>query len=130
MKQQEKVIGGMRGLLGLVALTLLAGCFPTDLTGVRPDRTKIAMMFYPGGNRLDDLIIIEGRNYFGKGQYQMDDPFADVGFRMNEGPRIQAECTLKGKDVMDQPQCKEYTVYRTDFDLIPEGTRFARPEMF
>ncbi|WP_041527053.1 hypothetical protein [Paracoccus aminophilus] len=130
MRVQEDVIGGMRAVLGLVAVVMLAGCFPTDLTGVRPDGTKITMMFYPGGSRLDDLTIIEGRNYFGKGQYQMDDPLADVGFRMKDGPRIQAECTLKGKDIMDQPECKEYTVYRSDFALIPEGTRFARPEMF
>lgn len=114
---------------GLMVLAL-AGCFPADLAGTRPDGGRISLMFYPGGSALDDLVIVEGRNFFGKGQYQMDDPLADVGFRMNDGPRIQAECSLKGKDIMDQPECKQYTVYRSDFEPIPVGTVFPRPEMF
>ncbi|MDF3607976.1 hypothetical protein PE067_18690 [Paracoccus sp. DMF-8] len=114
----------------MLACLFLAGCFPTDLTGVRADGGQIKAMFYPGGNRLDDLVIVDGRNYFGKGQYQMDDPLADVGFRFKDGMRVQAECSRTGKDIMGAEECTEYTVYRSDFPPIPEGTRFARPEMF
>ena len=113
-----------------LALLALAGCFPTDLTGTKPDGGKITLMFYPGGSKLDDLVILAGQNHFGKGQYQIDDPLADVGFRLQNGTRIQAECTLTGKDMMGDPECKEYTVYRSTFAPIPEGTRFPRPEMF
>lgn len=108
----------------------VAGCFPTDLSGARPDGGRVELMFYPGGGMLDDLVIIEGRNFFGKGQYQVDDPLADVGFRLNGGERVRAECSTVGKDVLGQPECAEYTVYRSDFAPIPEGTRFARPQMF
>lgn len=111
-------------------LLVLAGCFPADLTGTKPDGGRVGVKFYPGGSALDDLVIVGDRNFLGKGQYQMDDPLADVGFRMNDGPRIQAECTLTGKDIMDQPECKQYTVYRSDFEPIPVGTVFLRPEMF
>ena len=117
-------------LLAAAGVVALAGCFPTEITGTRQDGSRIALMFYPGGNRLKDLVIIEGRNHFGQGQYQMDDPLADVGFRFEDGTRVQAECTLQGQDIMGDPECQEYTVYRSDFPQIPEGTRFSRPEMF
>ena len=55
---------------------------------------------------------------------------ADVGFRFDDGTRVQAECTLQGKDLMGDAECGEYTVYRSDFPLIPQGTRFPRPDMF
>lgn len=117
-------------LCAAVGVATLAGCFPTEMVGTREDGGRVALMFYPGGNRLKDLVIIDGVNHFGQGQYQMDDPLADVGFRFDDGTRVQAECTLQGKDLMGDAECGEYTVYRSDFPLIPQGTRFPRPDMF
>ena len=109
---------------------LLSGCFPAEVS-LRGAKTEDAtILFYPGGNRLDDLLIVDGVNHFGKAQYQMDDPLADVGFRFNSGERVQAECVKIGEDIIGQPECKRYEVYRSSFDAIPVGTNAARPEMF
>ena len=44
-------------------------------------------------------MIIDGQNYFGKSEYQMQDPLGDIGFRLNSGERVQAECKVIGKDL-------------------------------
>lgn len=120
-----------RGTAVALALVLgLSGCLPADLTGKKPDGSIVSVSFYPGGNALDDLVIVDERNFFGQGQYQIDDPLADVGFRLNGGPRVQAECSRIGTDILGDPECKEYTVYRSDFDPIPAGTVFDRPQIF
>lgn len=80
-------------------------------------------MFYPGGSKLDDLVIMDGSNYFGHAIYQYDDRLGDVGFRFEDGRRVQAECTRSGKDFIGKDECQEYTVYRSSFDAIPLGTR-------
>ncbi len=119
----------MRKLLPGVTViaALLAGCVPAEITGQKPNGEKVSVLFYPGANNLDDLLIIGGKNYFGKAQYQIDDPMADVGFRFKTGERVQAECTQKGKDILGQPQCKKYMVYRSTFALLPEKTVINRP---
>jgi hypothetical protein len=113
-----------------MALLLLAGCFPTEITAKKPDGQTFKALFYPGGSVLKDLVIIEGVNYFGKAQYQIDDPLADIGFRFDSGERVVAECTSEGKDIIGEPECQTYEVYRSDFDLIPEGSTSGRPAMF
>ena len=112
---------------GVLLTVLLAGCLPGEITGQKPNGEKVSALFYPGGTALDDLLIIGGKNYFGKAQYQIDDPMGDVGFRLKSGERIQAECTQKGKDIIGQPDCKRYTVYRSSFALLPEKTVINKP---
>ena len=34
---------------------------------------------------------IDGKNYFGKAAYQMDDPMGDIGFTFNDGTKIRSE---------------------------------------
>lgn len=88
------------------------------------------LMFYFGGSKLDDLVIFVGQNYFGKGQYQIDDFLVDVGFWLEDGMWIQVECILIGKDMMGDLECKEYIVYCLIFLLIFEGMWFFWFEMF
>lgn len=114
----------------IVAASTLSACFPSDIQGTTADGKDISLMFYPGGNKLDDLIIHDGQNFFGKGQYQIDDPLGDIGFRFRSGERVQAECKTVGKDIMGDDECKRYHVYRSDWPIIPEGSEFDRPEMF
>jgi hypothetical protein len=116
--------------LVFVSAFALAGCMPAEIIGQKPDGNEIRLMFYPGGSILDDLIIIDGVNYFGTAQYQMDDPIGDVGFRLKSGERAQAECVSVRKNFMGDDECARYEVYRSSFDLIPEDTTFSRPEMF
>jgi hypothetical protein len=100
---------------------------PSVISGQTPDGEKIEALFYPGGTSLHDLLIIGGENYFGKAQYQMDDPMGDVGFRFLSGERIQAECTQTGKDILGDPECEMYTVFRSSFQGIPAGTTINKP---
>ena len=88
------------------------------------------MLFYPGGGNLDDLLIYQGQNYFGTAQYQIDDPLGDIGFRLNSGERIQAECNVIGENIIGEGECKRYEVYRSSWETIPEGTVVDTPEMF
>ncbi len=115
--------------LALVAVLALGACLPTEFKVETEGKTS-TLRFYPGGDILDDLLIIDGVNYFGKAQYQIDDPLADIGFRFNNGQRVRAECAQVGKDILGDDACKLYEVYRSDFDLIPEGVRVPRPQMF
>jgi len=95
--------------------------------------------FYPGGDVLDDLIIIDGVNYFGKAQYQIGDPLSDMGFRFNSGKRVRAECLQTGKNILGEDECKLYEVFRSDFlyevfrsdfELIPKGSRTPRLQLW
>ncbi len=54
----------------------------------------------------------------------------DIGFRLKTGEKVQAECTKIGKNIIDKDECKEYTVYRSSFDLIPEGSVFSKPDQY
>ena len=78
------------------------------------------LSYYPGGSTLEDLIIIEGVNYFGKATHQIDDPMGDIGFTFSDGRKIRSECISKGKDIIGQEEYKLYEVYRGNFDLIPD----------
>jgi hypothetical protein len=109
------------------AVFLLSGCIPSEITGQKPNGEKVSVLFYPGGTALDDLIIIAGKNYFGKAQYQINDPLGDVGFRLKSGERVQAECAQQGKNIIGQPDCKKYTIYRSSFALLPEKTVMLKP---
>ncbi|MBC6442178.1 MAG: hypothetical protein GDA53_03470 [Rhodobacteraceae bacterium] len=117
-------------IFAIGAATFVTGCFPADITGRTPSGQEITLLFYPGGDNLDDLVIFDGQNYFGTAQYQIDDPLADIGFRFNSGERIQAECIVSGKDILGMDECRRYEVYRSSWDIIPEGTLFYRPEIF
>ena len=108
----------------------LGGCMPAELIGIAPSGAEIRVAFYPGGNVLDDLLIIDNINHFGTAQYQMDDSLADIGFRMKEGARVQGECVSVRKDFLGQDECARYEVYRSNFDPIPVGTTFNRPNLF
>ncbi len=109
---------------------MLAGCFPAEITLSGANTESTAIKFYPGNDNIDDLLIVDGKNYFGKAQYQIDDPIGDIGFRTNDGRRIQAECVEQGKDIIGEVECKKYEVYRSNFDLIPVGTRAVKPSLF
>lgn len=109
------------------SVAALSGCIPSELVGSKPGGGKVTALYYPGAPALEDLLIIGGTNYFGKAQYQMDDPVADIGFRFKSGERFQAECTLVGKNIIGDKECKRYTVVRSTFPLIPEKTVFPRP---
>lgn len=76
------------------------------------------------------MVIFDGVNYFGKAQYQVDDPLGDIGFRLSSGERVQAECIEQGKDFIGQTECKTYEVYRSSWSLVPEGALFPRPSVF
>jgi len=88
------------------------------------------MLFYPGGRNIDDLLIYQGQNYFGTAQYQIDDPLGDIGFRLNSGECIQAECNVIGDNIIGEDECKRYEIYRSSWETIPEGTVVDTPEMF
>ncbi|MDD7911535.1 hypothetical protein PUV47_16515 [Pseudovibrio exalbescens] len=103
---------------------------PALIEGVSPNGKKLEFKYYPGGDKLDDLLIIEGKNYFGTAQYQMDDPLADIGFRFNKGIKVQAECIRTRRNFIDEIECVEYEVYRSSFDHVPEGSKFFMPELF
>ena len=109
---------------------VLSACMPAEVIGQKPDGQEIRVMFYPGGTVLDDLIIIDGVNYFGSAQYQIDDPTGDVGFRLSSGERVQAECVSTRKDFIGNDECVRYEVYRSSFELIPMGSTFNAPSIF
>ena len=111
----------------LIAVLFLSGCLPSEIFCIKPNGEKIVVLYYPGGTTLDDLLIIGGKNYFGKGQYQIDDPVGDVGFKFKSGARIQAECVQQGKNIVGQQECKEYRIYRSSFSQLPENTIIKRP---
>ena len=112
------------------AIAALSGCFSSEITLELPDNTTKAILFYTGSDNLADLLIVDGQNYFGKAQYQIDDPMGDIGFRLETGERVQAECIKLGKNFIDEDECKLYEVYRSSFDPIPVGTKTERPSMF
>ena len=119
-----------RYYLCAIATLALSGCFPAEVTLENSATRTPTILFYPGGDVLDDLLIIDGVNYFGKAQYQIDDPIGDIGFRINDGRRVQAECIRQGKDIIGEVECKRYEVYRSSFDLIPVGAQANSPSMF
>ena len=103
---------------------------PAAIQVHKPDGSTLDVAFYPGGNTLDDLVIISGQNYFGKAAYQFDDPLGDIGFTFATGEKVRSECTSIGKDLIGQEVCKLYEVYRSNFELIPEGTTVPRPQLY
>ena len=109
---------------------LLTACMPAAFQISKPDGNKLEVSYYSGGDILDDLLIINGENYFGTASYQFDDPMGDIGFRFNNGERFRSECISVGKDIIGEDVCKLYEVYRSNFDLIPEGSQIPRPQMF
>jgi hypothetical protein len=117
-------------VIPLVLFASLSACIPAAIDAKLPSGSALKISFYPGGTALDDLIIIDGKNYFGKAEYQMQDPLGDIGFRLKSGERVQAECKEIGKDLMGKDECKSYTVYRSSFPLIPEGTILPRPDIY
>ena len=116
-------------LLSFILVIFLSGCMPAEVE-VKTPQGKVKVMFYPGGGVLQDLVIIQGKNYFGTAQYQIDDALADIGFRFADGTRVQAECTSSGKDMIGEPECKIYTVYRSTFVPIPIGSVIPKPTLF
>ena len=61
----------MRLKLILLTTTLfLSACFPTSFEAVKPNGDKFEVLFYPGGEVIDDLLIIEEQNYFGTAPLQ------------------------------------------------------------
>lgn len=87
------------------------------------------VMFYPGGETLPDLLVINGVNHYGKAQYQFDDPLADIGFRFEIGERVRAECIEAGKDILGLDQCRLYKVFWSDFEHFPVGTIVPNPAL-
>ena len=117
-------------MLLVILFGILNACMPVEIQVVKQDGKQLTIAFYPGGNSLDDLIIINWVNYFGKAMYQFDDPLGDIGFRFNDGKKVRSECISEGNDILGQVECKMYEVYRSNFDLIPEGTKVPRPQLF
>ena len=113
----------------IFSLPAISACVPTEFN-IDTGHKTLQVMFYPGGDVLDDLIIIDGVNYFGKAQYQIGDPLSDMGFRFNSGKRVRAECMQNGKNILGEDECKLYEVYRSDFELIPKGSRTPRLQLW
>jgi hypothetical protein len=115
----------------LVALVLLGGCVNALIKGVRPDGSKLSIMFYPGGGPLKDLMILDGRNYFGKAYVSTSDPLADIRFRLENGQRLRAVCRyyrmVKGERDKMVKKCSRYEITRSSFPPIPRGTVFSEP---
>lgn len=44
--------------------------------------------------------------------------------------RVQAECIKVGENIVGDPECKRYEVYRSSFKAIPVGSIADRPEAF
>ena len=116
-------------LIGFFTISSLSACMPTELE-IDNGKNMLTVKFYPGGDIIDDLLIINGVNYFGKAQYQFDDSLADIGFRFNDGKRVRAECIQVGKDFIGEDECKLYEVFRSDFELLPEQTKIPQPDIF
>lgn len=111
------------------ALLVMQACIPTSVKLTNADGHDMLVMYYPGGTSLPDLVLINGTYYFGKAQYQLDDPSADIGFRFESGERVRAECIRVGKDIIGQDRCALYEVFRSDFRLFPEGTLIPSPRL-
>ncbi|WP_122075593.1 hypothetical protein [Pseudophaeobacter sp. EL27] len=109
------------------ALLVMQACIPTSVKLTNADGHDMLVMYYPGGTSLLDLVMINGTYYFGKAQYQLDDPLADIGFRFESGERVRAECIRVGQDIIGQDRCTLYKVFRSDFRLFPEGTLIPSP---
>ena len=120
----------MKKLICLIVFYSLSACMPAEIFFNKPDGSTLTVKFYPGGEVLDDLLIINEKNYFGKAAYQIDDPLGDIGFTFSDRKKIRAECINIGKSILDQDECKLYEVYRSNFELIPEGTTVPRPQLF
>lgn len=114
----------------LAAFVTLTGCFSSEIMIELPDNSMKQILFYSGSDNIPDLLIVDGQNYFGKAQYQIDDPMGDIGFRLQTGERVQAECIKLGKNFIDEDECKLYEVYRSSFAPIPVGTRTEPPSLF
>ena len=117
-------------LVTALTVTLLSGCFSTEIVLDGANTQSPTILFYTGSEQLDDLLIVDGKNHFGKAQYQIDDPIGDIGFRFKDGQRFQAECIKQGKDIIGEVDCKRYEVYRSTFDLIPVGTQADKPSLY
>lgn len=78
---------------------------------------------------MPDLLIINGESYYGKAQYQWDEPLADIGFRFVDDRRIRAECLRSAKDVLGMEKCALYEVFRSDFEFIPAGIQVPNPTL-
>lgn len=120
----------MRVVSMIFVIFAISACMPAKFQVNRPDNSKLDVIYYPGGNTLDDLVIINEQNYFGKAAYQFDDPMGDIGFTFLDGKKIRSECISSGKDILGQDECKLYEVYRSNFELIPEGSKVPRPQLF
>ncbi|WP_375698411.1 hypothetical protein [Pseudophaeobacter sp. TrK17] len=68
------------------ALLITQACIPTSVKLTNADGHDMLVMYYPGGTSLPDLVMINGTYYFGKAQYQLDDPLADCQGRRKIGP--------------------------------------------
>lgn len=124
------VVSAVKSVFGILFFGMtLSACMPSEVD-IKTADGRVNVKFYPGGEILDDLLIIEGVNYFGKAQYQFDDPLADIGFRFETGERVRAECVKVGEDILGEDECKLYEVFRSDFDLIPEGSTIPKPSLF
>lgn len=118
-------------IIAMVCLLTLSACNASKLEGTTADGKKITVLYYDGGSKLEDLLIISEINYFGKASLpEHDDPLGDVGFRFKSGERLRAECVSNHLNSLDKPECDTYEVFKSSFALIPEGTRFPRPKLF
>ena len=120
----------IRMILSVLPLVFLTACVPAKISGQKPDGTKIKILFYPGGPKLDDLVIFEGKTYFGKVSELSNDPANDIRFTLNEGKTFIAECTAVQVDKANTPKCMEYEVYHSEDETIPERTVFYRPRWY
>ncbi|WP_316859370.1 hypothetical protein [uncultured Cohaesibacter sp.] len=108
----------------------LSACVPAKISGQKPDKTKISLLFYPGGVKLDDLVVFDGKTYFGKVDTLKNDPVDDLRFTLTSGEIFIGQCTAFMPDEEQLPKCMEYEVYQSDREEIPIGTNFYRPRWF
>ncbi|WP_319498923.1 hypothetical protein [uncultured Cohaesibacter sp.] len=116
--------------LAILPLMLMTACVPVKISGQKPDGTKVRLLFYPGGDKLQDLVILDDHNYFGTVSELDNAPANDLQFTLSDGRTFAAECTAVQVDAANNPKCMEYEVYRSEDDAIPERTVFYRPRWY
>lgn len=116
-------------MIALGCLMFTQACIPSYTELTNANGQELVVLFYPGGEVIPDLLIINGVNHFGSAQYTFGDPLADIGFRFQTGEKVNAECVSARKDILGEDECAVFQVYRSDFDAFPVGTNIPNPGM-
>lgn len=115
-------------ILTLALTSLLAGCVSMEIEVNLPEGRTQAARFYFGDGHVDDLLILGGRNHYGRLRYPINQPTGDLRFEFLSGASIRARCVEFGWDTFGQPICNGFEVTQSNFQPIPVGSRASRPK--